>query len=136
MSASEHLHPKLFHGTNAWLKPGEIIKPGVRDAYYGPGSRLAFDNPDSEHVGVGAYASLYEHDAAYFTDNAQKNAEKHNMETQGFHQRELFSPVYEVEHVSEHSDPTGAIARSNPDFRRDTQGFRVKGIAQLVPTMY
>ena len=43
------------------------------------------------------------------------------------YQPALFSPVYEVEHLSEHSDPHGRIAAKGHAHRRDKVGFRVVG---------
>ncbi|NBZ96813.1 MAG: hypothetical protein EBR40_10380, partial [Proteobacteria bacterium] len=43
------------------------------------------------------------------------------------YQPALFSPVYEVEHLSEHSDPHGRITAKGHSHRRDKVGFRVVG---------
>jgi hypothetical protein len=117
MAASDHLEPRLFHGSNAWLKPGTVLQPGNRDAFYG------------EPVGV--YASTDMEIAAHFSNGGNRNQEKQSLSSGIPYQPSLFSPVYEVEHVSEHSDPEGRLAeyQSSSSYRRDLQGFRIKRVA-------
>ena len=33
MAASDHLHPKLFHGSKSVLKPGDTVKPVTEETY-------------------------------------------------------------------------------------------------------
>ncbi len=143
MAASESLSPRLFHGTSAWLKPGEVIEPRTRDEFYGPQAvDIMTDEsfPHDEHTGVGAYATPHLEEAKmYAKESADTEAEKagayHPWE-EGYPrmkpgsaplQPALFTPVYPVEHVTEHSDPHGRIADEGYDHRRDTVGFRVTG---------
>lgn len=122
MSAADNLNPQLFHGTSAWLKPGEIIKPGTRDVFY---SRSSSYIP-TEHAQTGAYAAREPEEAAIYSRIAARRQEEAEMKQKGHSQRSLFAPVYEVEHVSENHDPLGLLPGM---FKRDLQGFRVKKVA-------
>ncbi len=110
MAASDNLNPKLFHGSSAWLKSGEVINPG-KDIYYA----------DSK---PGAYATTNLDTARGYAGKWDDPERKHPSD-----QRSLFHPVYEVAHSSEHSDPYDILKKIGPDYRRDTEGFVVKGIA-------
>jgi hypothetical protein len=67
MAARDSLHPDLFHGTSSWIAPGDIIRPGKRDEFYGPGAYrfgthgkdpdVGVAWPEDEHTSVGAYAT-------------------------------------------------------------------------------
>ena len=145
MAASDNLNRQLFHGTSAWLKPGDVIEPRTRDEFYGP-QAIDIDTdapfPHDEHTGVGAYATPDIEDA--------KKYAKESMDTEAGkagayadwearpgragmkpgsapYQPALFAPVYPVEHMSEHSDPHGRIAAEGYTSRRDKVGFRVTG---------
>lgn len=87
------------------MSEGDIIKPGT-DVYY----------PTSA-----AYATRSLGSARYYAKKWDDPRNYHPDE-----QRPLFHPVYEVEHVSRHSDPDDQLPF---DYRRDEKGFRVKGIA-------
>lgn len=102
MAASDHLEPKLFHGTGHWFAPGDIVNPGADRKY--------------PHGDPGAYASTDFDDAAFFS----------NLKRQAGPQPALFAPVYEVEHLTEHSDPLNKLDETS---RRDTKGFSVKKLA-------
>jgi hypothetical protein len=145
---------KLYHGTAAWIKPGDSIVPGQRDVFYGPD---AIDHqadwprptyPVDEHTSIGAYSTPHLDVAKKFATQAveqQKESagirtvvrggdkyEFKHPETPPY-QPALFAPVYEVEHLSEHSDPHGRIAKEKSevdrDHRRDKVGFRVNKTA-------
>lgn len=145
MAASDHLQPKLFHGTSAWLKPGDIIEPRTRDEFYGP-EAIDIDTdepfPHDEHTGIGAYATPDLHEARKYAKesmdmDAVKAGSYADWEAQygrtgmkpgaAPYQPALFAPVYPVEHVTEHSDPHGRIAAEGFTHRRDKVGFRVTG---------
>jgi hypothetical protein len=145
---------KLYHGTAAWIKPGDSIVPGKRDDFYGPDSAKRsgkFYSVD-EHTSIGAYATPHLSVAKKFATQAMEqqkyNAgvrtvygggvryEKKDPELPPY-QPELFAPIYEVEHLSEHSDPHGRIANEayeevDRDHRRDKVGFRVNKTAGYV----
>ena len=109
MSASDNLHPKLFHGSRSFIKNGDTIKPGF-DVWN--------DTP-------GAYASTSYDGAEWYAEMWDDP----DLKTHPDAQRPLFHPIYEVEHETEHSDPSGRLQRAAPDYRRDEKGFRVKGLA-------
>lgn len=157
VAASENLNPELFHGTTAWLKPGDIIKPGRRDDFYGPnagyfngGPRSGMTRPDDEHTSIGAYATPEKETGARFArqrmDFEEREAgldyklreekqdgksvwKRHYFVREGSapHQPSLFAPVYPVEHVTEHSDPDNRLAEIGKTHRRDKVGFKVTG---------
>lgn len=102
MAASDHLEPKLFHGTGHWFAPGEIVEPR-RDNAYGDGG--------------GAYATT-DIEVAHAYAKGKAVGSIHDDE---LHQMALFAPIYEVEHLSKHSDPSRTLGRN---IRRDTKGFR------------
>jgi hypothetical protein len=101
----------MYHGTSAWMKPGETLNPGTDGVYDHAGV-------PAEHRQAGAYASTDQGEAQSYAENSVRNKPG---------QGELFAPVYPVENVSEHSDPMGKLADSFPSYRRDTAGFRVTG---------
>jgi hypothetical protein len=115
MAAKDHLATKLFHGTNAWIPIGGTINPGRRDAFY----------PDTP----GAYATSNLTRAKAFSREAEESAILQNSANKVPHQLTLFHPVYEVEHLTEHSDPDETIQSFGAPFFRDPKGFRIKGIA-------
>lgn len=113
MAASDHLEPKLFHGTGHWFAPGEIVEPGRRDIYR------------SYKRKAGAYATTDMEGAKSYAWRQAMGASTPDSKP---HQFALFAPVYEVEHMSEHSDPLN-IFRGKKDVRRDEVGFRPVRIA-------
>jgi hypothetical protein len=150
MAASDNLNPGLFHGTTAWLKPGDVIEPRTRDDFYGPEARdeRGYLAPHTEHTAIGAYASPEvdiakqfakqrmntEAEQAGVTKTYTRNEAGEWGITEGMrpgspsYQPALFAPVYSVEHVTEHSDPEGRISARGRNHRRDTSGFKVTGI--------
>lgn len=105
MAASDHLEPKLFHGSAHWFGENESVQPG-RDTYYGSHD-------------AGAYATEYlqtakQYSASRLIDRNMRNG-----------QMEMLAPVYEVEHLTEHSDPENKVPYH---YRRDEAGFRPKKI--------
>ncbi len=121
MAASDNLQPRLFHGTAHWFKSGDVIAPGQRDVYY---DVVDITHNAPEHMQIGAYATTRLNRARTYASSAMSRKEHGEMNMQDHAQRALFSPVYEVEHVSENSDPLEQL----PDkYHRDLQGFRVKG---------
>lgn len=112
MAASDALNPKLFHGSRAWLKPGDVVNP-ASDVWY-----------EDEGDKPGAYASVRFETAQGYAKKWDDPLRDHPDD-----QRSLFHPVYEVEHMSEHADPRQELIRVAPDYRRDEQGFKVKGIS-------
>jgi hypothetical protein len=131
---------KLYHGTAAWIKPGDSIVPGKRDDFYGPDARdyqAKWPNPKhpiDEHTSIGAYATPHLSVAKKFATQAMEHRERDNyVVDEKPYQPELFAPIYEVEHLSEHSDPHGRIVKEesevNRDHRRDKVGFRVNKTA-------
>lgn len=101
MAASDHLEPKLFHGTAHWFGKDEYVEPG-RDVSYG-----------SERAG--AYATTSAHNAK------QYSAARLSDRNLRMGQMEMLAPVYEVEHLTEHSDPEDRVPYH---YRRDEAGFR------------
>ena len=118
MAASDHLEPKLFHGTSTWMPVGTVIH-ARKDVYY-PKSPAAYATTDLDEA--------KEYSLVSRGRSRQKAAE--NKEP---YQPPLFSPVYEVAHMSGHSDPESRIERTTPNaaltFRRDPEGFRITKLA-------
>jgi hypothetical protein len=108
----------LLHGTNVSIAPGGRILPGRRDTFY----------PDGPPA---AYATRSSQIARTFASQAERNRAK-EARTQGKpYQLSLFYPIYEVSHLSEHSDPEGEIAilpHGSDDYVRDEEGFKVEGV--------
>lgn len=105
MAAKDHLQPKLFHGSAAHLLPGDTINPGYNDSSY--------------PLNPGAYAtSNYKHAEDFSRLKAQSEGV-------------LFSPIYEVEHLTHHSDPKNIMGRKAEEYgyARDEKGFRIKKVA-------
>lgn len=103
MSASEHLQPKLFHGTGALLDVGDIIEPKALNHLYG--RPMAFATKDPLEANEYAYSGMLS-------------------------KKQLFGAVYEVEPVDpeeyvheESVNPNHAVSR---------KGFRIKGIHEWV----
>jgi len=128
MTASDHLNPQLFHGTTTWLAPGEVIHPGSGDYVYERGYN--YGHTPKEHMTRGAYATTNEDTAEHFA-RVKGWDEFHNSDSP--HQLSLLHPVYEVEHVSEHSDPLHRLLK---DERRDLVGFRVRKLHKYVPSAH
>lgn len=110
MAASDSLNPQLFHGTGHWFKPGDVIHPGYDGSY--------FETP-------GAYATT----SARIAKNASMR-KRQTEESSDFSQRSLFTPYFEVEHLTEHSDPENLLTGNSnrKTYRRDPVGLRVKGV--------
>lgn len=125
MAASDNLNEKLFHGTAHWFQPGDVISPGTTDAYYN--RDVLAGGRRNRHKGVAAYASTSLDVAKIHATNKLINNEVDESLTGKSVQTALFAPVFEVEHLTKHADPAKVI--TNPTVRRDTKGFRVKGLA-------
>lgn len=134
MAASDNLNPRLFHGTSHWFKPGDIVEPRTRDEYYQPGAYVYNEKGEGDgntkHTvddGIGAYASTDVSDAERFAQQALERELTKAVQNSETYQYPMFTPVFSVEHVSEHRDPFGRLAHSRPNYRRDKAGFRVVG---------
>lgn len=123
MSASDHLEPKLFHGSTHWFTPGETIEPRTDLPYNDVDAGDDFYSADERAKGFGvsgAYATVNYATARGYS--SRKLFRSNLKEGQG----SLFAPVYEVGHLSEHSDPSNVLGDEN---RRDLKGFHPKRIA-------
>lgn len=134
MAASDNLNGQLFHGTGHWFKPGEFIEPRTRDEYYGPDSYVFDETGSSDGItkhtvddGIGAYASTSASDAERFALQSQGGELGSAVKNKETYQPPMFTPIFPVEHMSEHRDPFGRLAHSRPNYRRDKVGFRVTG---------
>jgi hypothetical protein len=101
MAAAEHLHPKLFHGTDVFLPKGDIVKP-------------------SHHM-------VYGEDVAFATDDFDEAKRYAHSRTRGKEQPQLFSPVYEVEPMDKDEE---LMSYTNPfisgTHHVSRKGFRIK----------
>lgn len=101
MSASDALHPALFHGTAHWFQTGDTVDPTV------------------PATGIAA------HSAAWGTHSLDSAAQYAAAKASKQDQPPLFAPVYEVEPSSTdlRRHPT------NPGVVGDRQGMYVKRLA-------
>ena len=120
MAASDHLAPRLFHGSTHWFKPGEVIEPRTDLPYNEYEGEYDEDEKRAGYGTSGAYATTSLDNAKWFS--GMRLFRNNLKEKQG----SLFAPVYEVKHLSEHSDPLNKLDAQN---RRDTSGFKPVRIA-------
>lgn len=129
MTLNPHQFGHLFHGTAANIPTGDIVHPGKRDYFYDDKARAkgGLLYPKGSGDGVGAYATPDLKIAKRFAKQAMENKSDAANDAGKNHQRELFAPVYPVEHMSTHSDPSGRLIEHGQTHARDKKGFKVTG---------
>ena len=114
MSASDHLHPKLFHGTSHWFSPGDTVNPTPDYLYGGP--KVAFASTSKEIAG-----------------NVARSKGVGPVTATKPRQGVLFSPVFEVSNIGEPLSQNTLGRYGQPDSTvRNPNGFKVKKLAGMV----
>jgi len=119
----------LFHGTAANIPTGDVIHPGKRDYFYNENARArgGIEYPEGTGDGIGAYATPDIKTAKRFAKQAMTTKYYAASDSGEDYQQELFAPVYPVEHMSHHSDPSGRLIEHGQTHARDKKGFKVTG---------
>ena len=121
MSASDHLHKDLFHGTWAgWLRKGQLIRPAYdlkRDLFGLTNYKIS----SPEHV----YATHNPDDAQWYAEQGYKEMEKMGFELGGHR-------IYGVQPVVYRVEPRGIVEQDPSRDYQDRQSVRIHGPAKIL----